>query len=116
MTKQYVRKDWHLSPDPRKRLGVFGEDIVCEYLKKHGFIIIERNVRFPIGEIDIVAIDNNRVIGFVGYGDRGDEAPYVDEIFALYVLSDYYGTDVGFDLMKAGLNNSLNIRKYACGC
>ena len=51
----------------------------------------------------IVAIDNNRVIGFVGYGDQGDEAPNIGEIFALYVLSDYYGTGVGLDLMKAGL-------------
>ena len=51
----------------------------------------------------IVAIDNNRVIGFVGYGDRGEEAPNIGEIFALYVLSDYYGTGVGLNLMKAGL-------------
>ena len=51
----------------------------------------------------IVAMENNRVIGFVGYGDRGDEAPDTGEIFALYVLSDYYGTGVGSNLMKAGL-------------
>lgn len=52
----------------------------------------------------IVAIENSKVIGFVGYGNRGDEAPGTGEIFALYVLSEYYGTGVGLELMKAGLN------------
>ena len=34
-----------------------GEDKACEYLKKLGFKIIERNFRKGYGEIDIVAID-----------------------------------------------------------
>lgn len=51
----------------------------------------------------IVAKDNGRVIGFVGYGDRGDEAPDTGEIFALYVLSEYYGKGVAQRLMEAGL-------------
>ena len=36
----------------------------------------------------IVAKDNGRVIGFVGDGDRGDEAPNTGEILALYVLAE----------------------------
>ena len=51
----------------------------------------------------IIAKDGDRVIGFVGYGDRGDESPETGEIFALYVLSEYYGTGVGKQLMDAGL-------------
>ena len=51
----------------------------------------------------IVAKDNGRVIGFVGFGDRGDEAPGIGEIFAMYVLSEYYGTGVAQKLMEAGL-------------
>ncbi len=51
----------------------------------------------------IVAKDGDRVVGFVGYGDRGEEAPETGEIFALYVLSGYYGTGVGKQLMDAGL-------------
>ena len=50
-----------------------------------------------------VAKDEERVIGFVGYGDRGDESPGIGEIFCLYVLSEYYGTGVGRQLMEAGL-------------
>jgi len=51
----------------------------------------------------LIALDDQRVIGFVGYGDRGDGAPDSGEIFALYVLSDYYGKGVGAALMQAGL-------------
>lgn len=52
----------------------------------------------------IVAKDGDRVIGFIGYGDRGEEAPETGEIFALYVLSEYYGKGVGLQLMEAGLD------------
>lgn len=51
----------------------------------------------------LVAKDGDRVIGFVGYGDRGREAPETGEIFALYVLSEFYGKGVAQQLMNAGL-------------
>ena len=47
-------------------------------------------------------------VGFVGYGDRGDEAPNTGEIFALYVLAEYYGKGVAQQLMKAGLQQLMN--------
>ena len=50
-----------------------------------------------------VAKHEGRVIGFIGYGDRGEEAPDTGEIFALYVLSEYYGKGVAQQLMKTGL-------------
>ena len=56
----------------------------------------------------LVAKSDGRVIGFVGYGDRGAEAPDTGEIFALYVLSDYYGTGVAQQLMQAGLEQLKN--------
>ena len=59
----------------------------------------------------MIALDDNQVIGFVGYGDRGEEAPDVGEIFALYILSDYYGTGVGRKLMQAGLEQLRNYRE-----
>jgi ribosomal protein S18 acetylase RimI-like enzyme len=51
----------------------------------------------------LVALDEGRVVGFLGYGDRAPEDPGTGEIFALYVLSEYYGTGVGKLLMEAGL-------------
>lgn len=40
-----------------------GEDKVCEYLKKLGFKILERNFRKGYGEIDIVAIEETKMDG-----------------------------------------------------
>ena len=51
----------------------------------------------------LVAKDHERVVGFVGFGDRGEEAPETGEIFALYVLAEYYGKGVAQQLMEAGL-------------
>lgn len=56
----------------------------------------------------IVAKHEGRVIGFIGYGDRGNEAPNTGEIFALYVLSEYYGKGVAQQLMKTGLEQLNN--------
>ncbi len=51
----------------------------------------------------LVAELDGRVIGFIGYGTRKEEAPDTGEIFALYVLSEYYGTGVALKLMDAAM-------------
>ena len=52
----------------------------------------------------LIAKDGERVVGFVGYGEyRSDELHDAGEIFAIYVLSEYYGQDVGRRLMNAAL-------------
>ncbi len=38
-----------------QRIGKWGEDTAAEYLTQHNYEIINRNVRTPYGEIDIVA-------------------------------------------------------------
>jgi len=46
-----------------KQTGQNGEDIACEYLKKQGYKILERNVRFSREcELDIIALDKNTLI------------------------------------------------------
>jgi putative endonuclease len=46
-----------------------GENKACEYLKKLGFKILERNYRKTYGEIDIIAIDpsdrSGQVLAFI---------------------------------------------------
>lgn len=37
------------------QIGRLGEDVACEYLKQHGFIILDRNYYRKVGEIDIIA-------------------------------------------------------------
>ena len=53
----------------------------------------------------IIAKDGDRVTGFIAYGKcRDAKLENAGEIFALYVLSEYYGCGVGHSLMKAALS------------
>lgn len=52
----------------------------------------------------LVAKEGERVIGFVGYGGRGEAEPDTGEVFALYVLPEYWGTGVAQKLMEAALS------------
>lgn len=45
-----------------KITGDYGEDLACEYLKKQGYKILERNYRIRGGEIDIVAHDGDYLV------------------------------------------------------
>ena len=50
----------------------------------------------------LVAKNGDRVIGFVGYGKyRDDTLTDSGEIFSIYVLADYCGKKVGYELMNA---------------
>ena len=92
--KAYVHwKSWH---------EAYPGLVSDEYLEK---MTLEKCGKMAYSRPDnhIVAKENGRVIGFVSYGDRGDEAPDTGEIFALYVLSEYYGKGVAQKLMDAGL-------------
>ena len=54
-----------------KILGSAGEKRAADYLKKHGFKILERNYRTPFGEADIVAQDGDDVV-FIEVKTRTD--------------------------------------------
>ena len=57
----------------------------------------------------IVAKEGDRVVGFVGYGKYHDEELIeTGEIFAIYILEEYYGTGVGKALMQVGLGEFNN--------
>ncbi|MBP2621569.1 N-acetyltransferase family protein [Streptococcus panodentis] len=49
----------------------------------------------------LIALDGSKVIGFLSYGDFRDSKMQAGEIFALYVLKEYYGQGVGQRLMEA---------------
>ncbi len=52
----------------------------------------------------LVAKDGEKVIGFVGYGaDRDHTLAECGEIYGIYVLAEYHGTKVGYELMNAAL-------------
>jgi len=61
-------------------VGKSGEDLACEYLEREGYLIIGRNEKNKLGEIDIIARDVDDTLVFVevkamrcsGVGDSGD--------------------------------------------
>jgi putative endonuclease len=44
------------------RLGQSGERLAADYLKREGYEIVERNVRRPEGETDLVALDGSTLV------------------------------------------------------
>lgn len=63
---------------------------------------VKRAYEWPDGVL--VAKDGARVVGFAGYGPyRDDTLPGTGELYALYVLKDYYGTGAGPALLRAAL-------------
>ncbi|MDP1707101.1 MAG: YraN family protein [bacterium] len=48
-----------ISSYTRKQVGKLGEDVACEYLRRHGFTIRDRNYVKKTGELDIIAEKEN---------------------------------------------------------
>lgn len=46
----------------KRAVGTKNEELACEYLTNLGYKILERNFRCKVGEIDIIAIDNNCLV------------------------------------------------------
>ena len=61
-----------LLADP-KRLGRWGENRCRRYLKSKGYRAIARNFSCPLGEIDLIAADNEGRIVFVEVKTRRNE-------------------------------------------
>ena len=62
----------------------------------------------------LIAKDGDTVVGFVGCGKyRNDELENTGEVFALYILSQYYGKRVGYRLMQAALSKLADYPKIA---
>ena len=62
----------------------------------------------------LIAKDGDTIVGFVGCGKyRNDELENSGEVFALYILSQYYGKGVGYRLMQAALSKLADYPKIA---
>ena len=66
-------------------------------------------------ENTLIALDDAKVVGFVSYGDFRDSARIAGEIFALYVLKDYYGKGVGQQLTQAAFAALMVIKRLYYG-
>ncbi|RPH81413.1 MAG: YraN family protein [Nitrospiraceae bacterium] len=59
--------------DPRKLFGQAGESAAEEYLRRKGYRIVGRNLRSPVGELDLVAEDG-QVLVFIEVKARRTDA------------------------------------------
>lgn len=51
-----------MAADPRSRLGVLGERLAGEHLERAGYAILERNFRCRLGELDVVAANEDALV------------------------------------------------------
>lgn len=58
---------------PMQRAGDAAEDAASQYLTEHGLRVIARNVRYPDGELDVIAADGATLV-FVEVRLRGGDA------------------------------------------
>ena len=60
----------------------------------------------------LIAKKNDKVVGFVGYGTcRDDSLPGAGEVFAIYILREFYDEGIGHALMCAALEKLSDHRK-----
>lgn len=59
--------------NPRSTLGFMGELLAAEKLRQEGYVILERNYRCSVGEIDLVAREEG-ILVFVEVRTRSSEA------------------------------------------
>jgi len=87
---------WKRPPLPVNPLGVSGEALAEDHLRGLGYQIVERDVRTPLGQLDLVAMDGKTLV-FVevktragqGYG-LPQEAVDAKKIRKLRQLGLYY--------------------------
>ena len=61
---------------------------------------------FRAGVSTLLAKDGDEVIGFADYGPcRDEDMGEAGEVYAIYLLADYYGRGIGAQLMSAAINN-----------
>jgi len=61
-----------------------------------------------------VAKIRDKVIGFVNYGEyRGTDLSEHGEVYAIYVLKEYHGAKIGYELMNAAIKISADYNKIA---
>ena len=73
----------------KKEVGNLGEELVCTFLSKKGFLIVERNYLKKWGEIDIIAIKDN-VLTFI------EVKSVIDDTHSISPLRSRRGIDGGF--------------------
>jgi putative endonuclease len=104
-----------------KDIGSLGEEIAENYLKHVGYIVLERNFRCKIGEIDIIGKDGDYICFIevktrygVIYGSPCESVTYLKQhkiyrTAELYIMrKKLFKFNFRFDVIEIILNNSNN--------
>ena len=108
----------------KKELGRLGEDMAASYLERHGYKILERNFTNRIGEIDIIARNNN-VLCFIEVKTRADDRlgrpeeaisktkqRKISQMVLCYLkMHGIYEGDFRFDVVAVMLDEITNAKK-----
>ena len=69
---------------------------------------------FRLKDNTLVAKDGEKIVGFVGYGKcRYDDLVNAGEVFALYILHEYYDRKIGYELMNAAVERLVGYDRIA---
>ena len=58
---------------PSQTLGILGEELAFQYLKKQGYKVLLRNYESPLGEIDLIAKEKGALV-FIEVKTRSSDA------------------------------------------
>ena len=115
-------------PTDKQIIGKIGEDCACEYLKKQGYKIIDRNYLKKWGEIDIVAKKDKKihfvevksvthVTNFDGYRPEDNVHPWklqrLGRVIQSYLLDKDISDDIDwqFDVATIFVNMEKRLSK-----
>ena len=102
--------------------GKYGEKLAVDYLKKHGYTILERNYKLPCGEIDIIA-SKDKCISFIEVKsrwilangmpseavNRARQRRYVNTANAYIATLGYPDFDYRFDVIEVVGDREVNL-------
>ncbi|MBQ7227171.1 MAG: YraN family protein [Clostridia bacterium] len=102
-----------MSKQFNKLTGNSGEKIAEEYLKEHGYLILARNFRTELGEIDLIATKDEYLVFIEVKSKRGDGFGFPSEavtvskqrkiamVASQYVKKNmYFGAAMRFDVIE----------------
>lgn len=102
-----------------KALGRWGEDKAVEYLHDKGLNILDRNYRCPVGEIDIIAMQDNTLVFIevktrrsLSFGLPAESVTFKKQV-KYFKIAQYYMKEKGikdwscrFDVIEVILNRN----------
>lgn len=61
----------------------------------------------------ILSKDNDKVVGFISFGENREDMPNIGEVYALYVLNEYQNKKIGYKLMREAIQTLSQYKQIA---